>query len=157
MRDRTLFDAWYRRVVSGLYPARQDSGNRFQGTAERLAGLTMQSLTQPPGVPVPFSLRLAREDGDMVLRYEERGGANWVLERWPHAERAYFRYGGGEGDRRADWPPQADFTGPQPPQLPASVALHVERGDGNERTMGRVWQAEIRATCYVRPSVRDIL
>jgi len=157
MRERALFDAWYGNVVAGLYPARSESDNRFQGSGERVSGLTMQSLTEPTGVPVPFSLRLERADGGIVLRYQERGELNWILQRWPDAARAHFRYADGSGGWRSQWPPERDLSEARPPQLPASVALHLESATGNAGDARRVWQADVEATRYVPPSIRDLL
>jgi len=154
--DGELARTWYRRVTEGLYPQRRAPGEGFQGSAERLAGLTLQPLARGAGIPAAVTLRLEPRDGGVSLRYAERGAADgWELQRWPGASGAAFAYRDGQGAWHARWPPRRDFADPREraPQLPAAVRLTVRGAEGG----ARVWQTRVAARRDPRASIRDLL
>lgn len=131
VEDVGMLTDWVRHSVNGLVPDYDDGTHKFSGSATGFSGLTIRSLDQRVGEPVPFSWELVNDQqGHTILRYHEANGATIDVATWmgPGA----FAYQGSDHQWSDSWPPpSSDFTLDDtvgnatlvPPQLPALIRL----------------------------------
>ena len=114
-----MYEDWYRRSVNGLVPDHVDGKNRFKGSGQEFAGLTLAPLSTAGAALLPLAWRL-QFDGDSgrtQLRYGADRDAVVVLD-WP-GNSGRFVYYDAENSAHDTWPPALGKW----PQLPRAIFL----------------------------------
>lgn len=129
-----------RSLVAGLTPGwRERPEEMFRGDERALSGLTQNPLHAPGSGLSAFSLELAEQDGETVLRYAS-GDTRWELARLDGRGFA-FSYRGADLIWRRQWPPRGaldfppfdDGAAAPPPPLPRAIKLAQNAGAADEQ------------------------
>jgi general secretion pathway protein J len=148
LRDGALQEYWFRSTTAGAIPDDVlTPEHTFHGDAHGFSGLTLASLDDDPGVPVPFAWRLDEHRGDFSLSYQGRDDKPQEILRW-RGQRGEFRYLDAAGQWQDQWPPAQGIA----PLLPRGVLLAAET-DGEPW----VWFAELPNRNEVKPDPRYML
>jgi general secretion pathway protein J len=141
-----LQEHWFRTLVAGITPDREDGQHIFQGQSTTMRGLTLGSLTVP-GTPTPFTLDLPTLDRQMELHYQLTPQDHWVLVRESGAA-AEFSYRDRQGVWHESWPPEEEAA----EQLPVAVQLFMPR-----QPEPLQWIVAIAGRREPKPDIRDLL
>lgn len=144
-----LTQHWFRQLTSGILAEKNNAPHAFTGTETAMRGLTLATLTEPPGAPAAFELSIASQAAHAELRYTDPRAQDWTLNRWPQA-RMQLNYLDQSGVWHNAWPPRE--TGPEDPQLPEAIRLHIQTPAG-----ARVWLARVPANKHPRIDTKDLL
>ncbi|HOV97032.1 MAG TPA: type II secretion system protein [Thermomonas sp.] len=121
---QTLFQAWFRDSVHGLYAA---PNLHMEGSAEQFSGTTLNPLYALEGTPTTFAWQLHKAaDGGTEVAYVEANQERWRL-RLQGASGAHFIYVDAASKQTDRWPPQFGLINPE--GLPALVGLVRDGAD----------------------------
>jgi len=104
--------------LAGIIPDYVDKPHVFRGSRDTMQGLTIRSIDQQDGVPLPFRLFFQRDprNGLSALIFQTEGLEAHVLGIWEGTSGS-FAYRDVSGAWQENWPPPNDEVAPQTPWL----------------------------------------
>ncbi len=129
-QQTTLTEAWLESSLRSLIPLKEVE---FQGTGDRLSGISVQPVQSHQGGATEVEWSIHREGADQLLTVTESGRKLDLP--LPGATGASFGYMDKEGRLHEQWPPKLGLHD----QLPVMIVLKQEMDDGGQR----LWAATI--------------
>ena len=121
-----LQEQFLRTVLSAMTADSIKGDSRFDGSPEKITGLTLAPLLSPQGVPSVVELSIEQQDTTCTLRYREPPFPPITLGQW-EGSRCRFTYLTDKGKLSPEWRIAKDRL----VQIPDGIFFQVEHNDGS--------------------------
>jgi general secretion pathway protein J len=114
---------WFTQSLQGLIPYRS-STRTFSGSSSSFEGISMQALSEVPGLPVKVTWSLQSPINSFsILTYQEAGLEPWEIGGNLDTDMAFF-YADESGRWYSDWPPEESID----EKIPSMIKLAADQG-----------------------------
>lgn len=120
--EELLLRSWLDSLLSTMMAVPESREQIFQGTNEKIYGVSANTISGPPGVPGEFNLHFTISGEQLSILYDDQFGSSLTLKRWEGGV-GTFTYMN-EGETYPTWPPAA--MGNEPNQLPQAIFINVD-------------------------------
>ncbi len=144
LQQNTLQEYWFRSSTQGIITDYYESDYIFKGNSKEFSGLTLASLEEDVGVPLPFSWQLVPQSDQTILRYRNQLGIEWDI--FTSEGETTFRYLDDEGKWHSEWTPK---LGTDIPQIPRFISF-----EGHRNQTPIIWLVKLSEDDRTRRDIR---